>query len=186
MATVHEPVPHPGMSLCWTDDGGDRTSEVDLRWENEGWTAEVRLVADRAVVVMRLTATWSLRQFLLFRDMAEADLWLATDGSGRWGEMNGAHRTDLDGCRDVVVAGSPFFASAIIRRLPLAPGHSAELPVMVVDVETLAVVVHRISVARLDARRCSYWSADAGAPVVVDVDAQGFVVDEPPGVHRRA
>ena len=42
-----------------------------------------------------------MRQFLLFRDLDEPDLWLATDGTGRWGEMNGAHRPELDGCYDV-------------------------------------------------------------------------------------
>lgn len=171
--------------MHWTDSAGEPTSDADLRWENEGWTAEVRLVASRAVAVMRLTATWSLRQFLLFRDMAEADLWLATDGTGRWGEMNGAHRTELDGCRDLMMAGSPFFASAIIRRLPLERGHSAEIPVMVVDVETLGVAVHKASVTRLDDVRWSYWSPDASGPVTVDVDPRGFVLDEHPGALRR-
>lgn len=181
---AHDSIPHPGIGMHWTDGSGTTTSEVDLRWENEGWTAEVNLVAARSVAVMRFTASWSLRQFLLFRDMSEPDLWLASDGTGRWGEMNGAHRTDLDGCRDLAVAGSPFFAGATIRRLPLAVGHSAEIPLMVVDTETLGVAVRRVSVARLGPTRWSYWSPTADAPVSADVDARGFVIDEPPGTLR--
>lgn len=171
--------------MTWTDGLGAPTSHADLRWENEGWTAEVALVASRAVAVMRLTATWSLRQFLLFRDLPEADLWLATDGTGRWGEMNGAHRTELDGCRDLMMAGSPFFASAIIRRLPLERGHSAELPIMIVNVETLGVAVRKASVTRLDDTRWCYWSPDAQSSVTVEVDPRGFVLDESPAAVRR-
>ena len=59
----------------------------------------------------------------LFRDLEQPDLWLATDGAGRWGEMNGAHRVELDGCFDLTMSTAatvtPFTATMPIRRLPL-------------------------------------------------------------------
>ena len=91
--------------------------------------------------MLRLAPTWRVRQFLLFRDLDEPDLWLATDGHNRWGEVNGAHRPELDGCVDIELACSPFPATLPIRRLPLEVGDAAEMPVVTVDVETLAVDV---------------------------------------------
>ena len=79
---------------------------------------------------MRLTPTWQVRQFLLFRDLDDPDLWLATDGTARWGEMNGAHRVELDGCYDIDLACTPFTNTLPIRRLPLHVGDTAELPVV--------------------------------------------------------
>ncbi|MFZ9884781.1 MAG: putative glycolipid-binding domain-containing protein, partial [Ilumatobacteraceae bacterium] len=76
-------------------------SAVELRWENEGWTAEGTLGSDNAQFVLRLSAGWTVQQCLLFRDLEDPDLWLGTDSHGRWGEMNGAHRTELDGCTDI-------------------------------------------------------------------------------------
>ena len=78
-------------------------------------------------------------------DLDEPDLWLATDGTARWGEMNGAHRVEFDGCYDVDLRCSPLTNSLPIRRLPLEVGDSAELPVVGIDVETLEAmsVIHR-------------------------------------------
>ena len=106
--------------------------------------------------VVRLSATWQVRQFLLFRDLDEPDLWLATDGSGRWGEMNGAHRPELDGCYDIDLACTPFTKSLPIRRLPLHVGDSADLPVVTVDVETLDVRAATHRYVRLDTHRWQF------------------------------
>ena len=66
-----------------------------------------------------------MRQLLLFRDLDEPDLWLATDGHNRWGEMNGAHRPELDGCADIELSCSPFPATLPIRR-PASCGEIAQ------------------------------------------------------------
>ena len=94
---------------------------LTLRWENEGWTASGEVGRERIHYVIRLSPTWQVRQFLLFRDLDDPDLWLATDGHARWGEMNGAHRPELDGCHDIDLACTPFTNTLPIRRLPLAP-----------------------------------------------------------------
>jgi len=84
-----------GHQVAWTRWDGSPGSSVDLRWENEGWTAEIGLHADKAVAVVRMSALWVVQQMLLFRDLPEPDLWLATDGHGQWGVMirRTPHRT---------------------------------------------------------------------------------------------
>jgi hypothetical protein len=156
-----------------------------LRWENEGWTAEVQLLADKAIAVIRLSAQWVVQQLLLFRDMPEPDLWLATDGHGRWGEMNGAHRTELDGCTDIELRMNPFTTSAIIKRLPLHDSHAANLTVAVVDVETLEVSAQQRTYARLDANRWRYLSPYCAREVEAELDEYGLVLNEPGAFTRR-
>lgn len=171
--------------LTWNDWHGNPAGTATLRWENEGWTAELGLVTDRATVVLRLSAGWQVQQMLLFRDMDEPDLWLATDGHGRWGEMNGAHRTELDGCIDIDLAGTPFTNSIIIHRLPLHVGHTADLQVICIDVETLSVVSRPQRYTRTDETTWNYTSLAAGTNVDATVDEFGLVIDEV-GQFRRA
>ena len=74
---------------------------------------------------------------LLFRDLDEPDLWLGTDGQGRWGEMNGAHRPELDGCTDLALRCTPFDHLVPARRNQLAVDGTAIIQAIEVDVETL-------------------------------------------------
>jgi hypothetical protein len=148
---------------------------VTLRWENEGWTATGQVEAQRIEYVLRLTAQWGTSQFLLFRDLDEADLWLGTDGHGRWGEVNGAHRPDLDGATDLELACTPFTHTIPIRRLPLAVGHAAELQVLQVDVETLGVVTSRVIYERLAPNRWRHVLD--GVDTVFEVDEFGLPID---------
>lgn len=179
------PAPPPsGLSARWACESDGSISTVVVRWENEGWTAEIGLEAARCQLVLRLSATWMVTQAMLFRDLDEPDLWIGTDGHGRWGEVNGAHRTDLDGCVDVDVPGSPFTNCIPIRRLPLAIGHGSRDRVLVIDPETLAVVPREQTYSRVSERRWRYTSLDAGTEVEVEVDESGLVLDEP-GTFRR-
>ena len=172
------------MTLAWTHWDGRPASRVDLRWENEGWTAQVDLIPERATAVFRLSASWKVQQMLLFRDMDEPDLWLATDGHGRWGEMNGAHRTELDGCVDIVLAGSPFTNSIVTHRLPLHVGDTADLHAIHVDVESLGAHSVPVRYTRHDLLVWEYTSLSAGRQVMANVDDHGFVIDEE-DVFRR-
>ena len=177
-----------GLQLAWANWHGAESkaslSTVSLCWENEGWTANGVIASAGAHFVLRLSAQWVVQQFLLFRDLVEPDLWLANSGGGRWGEMNGAHRTELDGCVDIDLAGTPFTSAIPIRRLPLLVGHSAMLNVIAVDVETLGVTVQPQIYTRIDTNRWRYTSLALGVEVEVDVDEMGIVIDEP-GAFRR-
>jgi hypothetical protein len=167
------PFPADGFVARWVS--GDHTEHVTLRWENEGWTATGDVEAHRIQYVLRISAQWRVSQFLLFRDLEEADLWLGTDGHGRWGEVNGAHRTDLDGATDLTLVSAPLAHTVPIRRLPLAVGDAADLSVLQVDVETLGVVPMRTRYQRLDERT---WRHVAdGVTTEFDVDEFGLPLD---------
>lgn len=173
-----------GHSVAWSAWDGTPASNVTLRWENEGWTAEVALHTDNALAIIRLSAQWMVQQMLLFRDMDEPDLWLATDGHGRWGEMNGAHRTELDGCVDIDFANTPFTNSIVTHRLPLHVGHTADLQVITIDVETLNVESMPQRYTRHDEFAWEYTSLLDGTTHAARVDEYGLVVDEH-GAFRR-
>ncbi|MEO6651576.1 MAG: putative glycolipid-binding domain-containing protein [Ilumatobacteraceae bacterium] len=179
---AHRAFPADGFAARWGTDDGVHVESLTLRWENEGWTAVGAVGREDIQYVVRLTARWAVSQFLLFRDLDEADLWLGTDGHGRWGEVNGAHRTDLDGATDIALAVTPFTHTVPIRRLPLAIGDGAELSVLDVDVDTLGAVSRPVVYERLAERR---WRHEmSGESVEFDVDEYGLPLDIP-GRFRR-
>lgn len=180
--TGHRAIPADGFVARWaTEPGGDHET-VTLRWDNEGWTIAGRVETHAVEYVLRLTAQWHVSQFLLFRDLPEADLWLGTDGHGRWGEVNGGHRTDLDGATDIALDCTPFPHTVPIRRLPLPVGHAAEVQVLYVDVETLGVVPEPVRYTRVGERRWRHERGDASTQF--DIDEFGIPLDVP-GSFRR-
>ena len=178
----HAALPADGATVRWrTWDGADE-EVLTLRWENEAWTASGRVPREQVDYVIRLSPLWQVRQFLLFRDLPEPDLWLGTDGRGRWGEMNGAHRPDLDGARDVALDVTPFTLSLPIRRLPVRTADTIDVTVLRIDVETLAIVPTAVVYHRLDE---DVWQITQGdATLAVRVDEFGLVTDVD-GAFRR-
>ena len=159
-------------------------STVALRWENEGWTAQGTLGLDDAQFVLRLSAGWVVQQCLLFRDLEDPDLWLGTDSHGRWGEVNGAHRTELDGCTDLDFASTPFTNCIPIRRLPLLVGHSATISVAVINVETLGITKQTQQYTKVAPDIWRYFSIASNCEVEAVVDQFGFILDEPNRFQR--
>jgi hypothetical protein len=172
---------HQARWVTWDADGEETTT---LQWENEGWTVSGVVSRERLQYVVRITPAWKVSQFILFRDVEEPDLWLATDGSARWGEMNGAHRPELDGCYDIQLACTPFTTILPIRRLPLLTGHAAEIPVVVIDPETLDVHAETHRYSRLDTHRWGLEQLATGHAVEFDVDEHGLVIDYPDRFRR--
>ncbi len=186
-----------GHAARWRPwDAGPESAEhelLTLAWENEAWTASGAIeranAHDTIHYVVRISPTWHVRQFLLFRDMDEPDLWLGTDGHGRWGEMNGDHRPELDGCVDIALRCTPFTNSLPIRRLPLHVGHAADITVAVIDVETLDVQPDHVRYTRLASHHWRYdrlidGSVEPGSTQLFDVDEHGLVIDSP-SLFRR-
>ena len=169
--------PADGYTARWQrwDHDGDET--LTLRWENEGWTATGEVGREAVTYVIRLSATWQVSQFLLFRDMEEPDLWLGTDGAGRWGEINGAHRPDIDGCADIHLPCTPFTNTLPIRRLRLDVGDSAEVITASIDVETLGVARIKHRYRRLGLRRFEHSDLDTGVTAEFDIDEYGLAHD---------
>lgn len=177
MSTGLSAFPADGYTARWNRADGEGGEELTLRWENEGWTAHGELSGERVTYVMRLSPTWQVRQFLLFRDLADPDLWLGTDGGGRWGEVNGAHRPDLDGCTDVHLDVTPFSVTIPIRRLSVEVGDGMALRAARVDIETLGVVPAHLRYRRLAER--TWQLATDGSEVAFDVDEYGLPHDLP-------
>lgn len=175
--------PADGYTARWRTWDHAHSEELSLRWENEGWTATGDVGREAVTYVMRVSATWNIRQLLVFRDLDEPDLWLGTDGNGQWGEINGVHRVELDGCTDIELPCSPFPHSATIRRLQLDVGESADVTAASVDVETLGVVPVRRRYERVAARRYTLHALGGDdADQIWDV-ATTFDVDEYGLVH---
>jgi len=168
----------------WHDLTGEPVETLEVRWDNGGWTAEGRSDSLSCHYALRLSPTWQLRQLLLFRDLDEPDLWLATDGHGRWGEMNGAHRTDLDGCSDIAIVGSPFSLTMPVRRLPLHVGDSAEVHTAEIDTEMLVVLPVHERYTRLTEVRWRKETVTSAAAIEWEVDEHGLAL-ELDGVFRR-
>ncbi len=179
MSSGYPAFPADGHTVAWSTWDGAAGEQTTITWENEGWTVVGDVSADRVQYVLRLNATWQVRQFLLFRDLDEPDLWLGTDGHGRWGEINGAHRPELDGCSDLDLAWTPFPISVPIRRLPLHVGDDALVDAVAVDHDTLEVRRVRRRYTRLAPRRWRQADPDGGPSVELDVDEHGVVLDHP-------
>ncbi|MBV1892872.1 MAG: putative glycolipid-binding domain-containing protein [Ilumatobacteraceae bacterium] len=176
--------PADGYTARWqTWDRADNEA-LTLRWENEGWTATGEVGREAITYVIRLTATWQVSQFLLFRDLDEPDLWLGTDGAGRWGEMNGAHRPDIDGCFDIDLTCTPFTNSLPIRRVRLNVGDSTDVIAATINVETLGVTPVRQRYRRLTPRRFEHQNLHTGLTTEFDIDEYGLLHDYPDNFRR--
>ena len=162
---------------------------VTFRWEHDGWTIEGRLAPADVDYVMRLGPDGEVRQFMLFRDLDEPDLWLAHDGRGTWGEVNGAARPDLDGCMAVGPTNAMLLLSLPIRRLGAwaAEDETFTTKLGLIDVETLGVVAQDHAYTRTGTTSWSMIrSATTGPPLdaVADVD-DDFLLIEVPGLGRQ-
>lgn len=195
--STYRPFPVPasggGHAATWVTWAGDASEAFSILWENEGWTASGVVGRERVQYVIRLNTSFQVRQFLLFRDLEEPDLWLATDGSSRWGEMNGAHRPDLDGCYDLHLPCTPFSHTLPIRRLPLHVGDAADITVATLDVETLEVQPEHQRYHRLDTHRWAFTRLDQLDPatdrpetIEFDVDDHGMAHDVPLQYRRTS
>lgn len=168
-----------GWSARWEHWDGRHAEELTLTWENEAWTATGTIADAGVLYVLRLSPRWVVRQFLLFRDMEDPDLWLATDANGRWGEMNGAYRPELDRARDIHLPCTPFTSTLPLRRFANDPVHADQhvlaAPTIEIDIETLAAVPVVATLTRLDPQR---WERrvgeDPATAETIEVDEYGF------------
>jgi uncharacterized protein len=180
----YDPFDLGGTTVRWSTWDGAHHEDLMVRWENRAWTVEGRVGRERVHYVLRISPAWQVHQLLLFRDLDEPDLWLATDGAGRWGEVGGATRDDLAGCSDLLLACTPFTLTPPLQRLALSVGEAVDVLAAVVDVETLGVVPRWHRFKRCDEHR---WriGPDGDEPVEVDVDRHGLVLDVPQRYRRE-
>ena len=198
-----EPMGEREIRASWTTWDGARVEQLTVRWENGGWTLDGRITAVAALVapltggadahrdlhyVVRTDAAWQVRQFLLFRDADD----------GRWGEVNGATRDDLDGCTTIHLDDTTIGHTLAVRARELGVGASNDSLVAVVDAETLLVRAARRRTTRVMDRTWRFADAGHGpsdevgidteaeveVEVEVEVDEDGLVLDHA-GRFRR-
>jgi hypothetical protein len=167
----------------WSGWDGSGHELLTLGFETGGWTADGVITGPGIHYVVRLDERWRLRQFLLFRDLEEPDLWLGVDDHGRWGEVNGAVRPELAGCTAVDLSATPFTNTLPIRRHRIEVGGSADVLVARIDHETLAVTPERQRYTHLAEGRWRYED-ESGFTAELAVDDHGLVLDYP-GLFRR-
>ncbi len=172
--------------ICWTTWDGEREQTIRLGFENGGWTAEGTVGGLDITYVLRFDEGWRTRQFLLFRDLDEPDLWLATDGAGQWGETNGSVRDDLTGCSDIALSCTPFTTAAAVMRLRAGGQQNESRSVAMVDVETLGVTVHEHDLTHLGNDQWEHQSRTTGRSYQFLVDEFGLMVDEPERFRRSS
>lgn len=173
-----------GHAVRWTTWDHAHGEVMSLAWDNGAWTATGRVGRENVQYVLRVSPLWRVRQFLLFRDLDEPDLWLAIDAKHRWGEVNGALRPELGASADIELPCTPFTVTIPIRRLQLGAGESAEIDIISIDVDTLAAVSVPTRYERLDQTAWRATTLPTGAVREFSVDQFGLVVDEP-GRFRR-
>ncbi len=98
--------------------------------------------------------------------------------------MNGAHRTELDGCTDIDFANTPFTNCIPIRRLPLLVGDSAIISVALIDIETLGITKQTQQYTKVSPTIWRYFSVASNCEVEANVDEFGFILDEPNRFQR--
>ncbi|MGE0880220.1 MAG: putative glycolipid-binding domain-containing protein [Acidimicrobiia bacterium] len=172
--------------IRWASWDGTRVETLTIGWENNGWTADgiVEAGEDSIHYAIRTDAEWNTRQFLLFRDLEDPDLWLANDGRGTWGEVNGSVRSELRNCTDVDLVATPFSKSLPIKRLGLPVNESIEIWTVWVDPGTLTVMPAHQRYSHLAERTWRFEALLVEFSVEFEVDEYGFVVDFP-GAFRR-
>ena len=171
------------MAAEWSGWDGVGHETLNLGWENGGWTADGVVQGPDVHYVVRVDERWRLRQFMLFRDLPDPDLWLGIDPGGRWGEIQGARRPELDGCTAVDLSITPFTNTLPIRRHKIKIGDHADLLIARVDHETLSVVPERQRYTRLGPKQWRYED-ESGFTADLEVDDDGLVLDYP-GLFRR-
>ena len=174
------------QEIAWTTWDGEHSETLRLGFENGGWTAEGTVAGADIAYVVRFDEIWRTRQFLLFRDLEDADLWLATDGTGLWGETNGVVRDDLTGCTEIGLLCTPFTSSIAAKRLSATGVTSEAFTVAMIDVDTLGITVHEHEITQLGADRWHHRSHTTGRAYEFWVDSFGLIIDEPDRFRRSA
>ena len=140
---------------------------------------------------VRCDASWSARAVRVSvpgLDPVTPVVDLLADGEGRWTTRSGEPVPGLEGCVDVDISATPFTNTLPIRRLGLAPGEFADLPVAYVDIDEMRAWAEEQRYTCLEQNPRDglyrYESLDGGFTADLSVDVDGLVLDYP-GLFRR-
>jgi len=139
---------------------------------------------------VRADSAWRVRECLLqIGGEKGQSVHLSTDGQGHWTDANGLACSQLSGCLDLDISGTPFTNTLPLRRLELTPGESADLLVAYLTVPDLSIRPVRQRYTCLSRTASGgiyrYEGLESGSTFDLLVDEKALVVDYP-GIWKRA
>jgi hypothetical protein len=124
-----------------------------------------------------LDRDWRTRRVSIRTDSADRNaLVIERAGETSW-QVNGASRSDLDGCDEVDLSITPFCNTLMIKRVALVPGSIADAMTLYVSFPELTSVPSRQRYERLDATTVRYVDLGAvrGFQATLTLDEDRFV-----------
>lgn len=116
---------------------------------------------------------------------AEHRLDLRRDAHDNW-TANGAARPDLQRCFEIDLAATPLTNTMALKRLGLRPDEPKRMLAAYITVPELQVRVDEQEYTLLNPDRFRYRGISTSFEAEVTMDADGLVVDYPPGWKRRS
>jgi len=181
--------------ILWCPWDGPGLEHLHLAEYAGGWLADGVIVGVerarpfRARYVVQCDARWYVRELRVdLLDDSNRRLELMSDGAGHWSDSAGNATPALVGCFDVDISATPFTNTLPIRRLALAPGATADLNVLYVELPELSALPARQHYTCLATNaggaRYRFEAPASGFVAELPVDQDGLVVDYP-GLFRR-
>ena len=165
----------PGHDAC-------RLERIDGGWQLEG-TAVFRHEDGAARLAYRVTcdARWHSREGRItgWIGTREIDVTVLHSADGRW-LLNGAAVAGLDGCVDLDFGFTPATNLFQLRRVDLAVGESADVPVAWLDVPECTLSVLHQRYERRTEREYWYEAPRFEYTTMLEMSATGFAQRYPP------
>ena len=110
---------------------------------------------------------------------------LFSDGAGNWSDDRAEPLPDLHGCIDIDISASPLTNSLPLWRCDWVIDQPQRFSMSWINADTMTVRRHEQIYTRLDDSHFRYQSADGSFERIIEVDADGLVLDYP-GLFCRA
>jgi uncharacterized protein len=174
------------IAARWRSEDGGGLEHLSIAPTEGGIVATGVIIGDRGGTPYGVTyqASFDTNWSTLTLDLAATDgrgLHLRSDGAGAWSDADGNRLTELDGCIDIDLAGSPFTNTLPIRRAGLSPETGAvTFQMLYIPFATFAPTVDGQRYRCLEPGRLyRYEAVDRTFATDLIVDDDGLVVDYP-------
>ncbi|WP_182087127.1 putative glycolipid-binding domain-containing protein [Aureimonas sp. ME7] len=176
--------PLPSRDVRWAPVEGEGLEHLHLSATPSGVVARSAVIGERGGIAygifyeIHLDAGWRVERFEISTARGQR-LALTQEATGRWTDESGAHRTALDGCIDIDLAGTPFTNTLPIRRLAGRLSQPADLRMLYVRFDTFEPLVDEQRYTELSPTLFRYEAMDRSFSVELPVDEDGLVIDYP-------
>ena len=180
----------------WLDRPGLECARVELGRDTIVASGIVVSVFDEKPLRLTYTLTcdsgWLFRRATIELDAGAARVIRQIEVSDATWKIDGSVRSELEGCVDIDIMGSPITNTLPVRRLTWRTGETRELKMAYIRLPDLEVAPALQRYTRLDdsassanpSQRFTYLSVASGFTAEVVMDSEGFVLHYPP-VWRR-